>query len=186
MTQRGEHQGKALTAPRGHHAIVLGVPRTYKRDLSTHTWAPRHVWCAPRGCNGTGPGVAYLLSTQARGRLNLVRWASWGSHGRNAMAWWGTIQQLTRTHDAYAQHRNTMAWLVAMELDLTVEASNTPRPWTPRHGMGSHINVGKAHWCTRHLVNWLVHTVWFRRLWAKTRWWALGHKRHLAGKEATC
>ena len=36
-----------------------------------------------------------------------------------------------------------MLWLVAMELDLIVEASNTPRPWAPRHGMGSHISVGK-------------------------------------------
>ena len=38
-----------------------------------------------------------------------------------------------------------MSWLVVMELDLTVEASNTPRPWALRHGMGSHISVGKAH-----------------------------------------
>ena len=38
-----------------------------------------------------------------------------------------------------------MPWLVAMELDLIVEASNTPRPWAPRHGMGSHISVGKTH-----------------------------------------
>ena len=33
---RGEHQGKALTAPKGHHGTALGVPRT-------HRWAPRHV-----------------------------------------------------------------------------------------------------------------------------------------------
>ena len=38
-----------------------------------------------------------------------------------------------------------MSWLVAMKLDLTVEASNTPKPWAPRHGMSSHISVGKAH-----------------------------------------
>nr|CAN66010.1 hypothetical protein VITISV_024279 [Vitis vinifera] len=25
------------------------------------------------------------------------------------------------------------------------EASNKPKPWTPRHGMGSHISVGKAY-----------------------------------------
>ena len=31
-----------------------------------------------------------------------------------------------------------MPWLVAMELDPIVEASNTLRPWAPRHGMGSH------------------------------------------------
>ena len=104
----GEHQGKALTAPRGHHGMALGVPKTHRRDSSTHTWAPRHVWCAPCGHNGTGSGVAYLIPTQARGCLSLVRWANWGSHGRNATAWWGTRQQLTRTHDAYAQHRGAM------------------------------------------------------------------------------
>ena len=45
-----------------------------------------------------------------------------------------------------------MPWLVAMKLDLTVEASNTPKPWAPRHGTGSHINVDAldtwlAGWC---------------------------------------
>ena len=39
----------------------------------------------------------------------------------------------------------TMSWLVAMELDLTVEASNTLKRWAPRHGVGSHISVGKTH-----------------------------------------
>ena len=60
-------------------------------------------------------------------------------------------------HDAYAQHMGAMPceprgislgampWLIAMELDLMEEASNTPKPWAPRHGMGSHISVGKAH-----------------------------------------
>ena len=38
-----------------------------------------------------------------------------------------------------------MPWLVAMELDLTMEASNTSRLWPPRHSMSSHISVGKAH-----------------------------------------
>ena len=58
---------------------------------------------------------------------------------------------------------STMTWLIAMELDLTMEVSNTPKPWAARHGMGSHISVGKAHRCTRHLVSWLVHVAWFRR-----------------------
>ena len=39
---------------------------------------------------------------------------------------------------------NAMSWLVAMKLDLTLEASNMPKPWAPRHGMGSHISVGKG------------------------------------------
>ena len=53
--------------------MALGVPRTHGWHMSTHTWAPRHVWCVPRGRNGTGPSAAYLLPVQARGRLNLVR-----------------------------------------------------------------------------------------------------------------
>ncbi|RVW60187.1 hypothetical protein CK203_088216 [Vitis vinifera] len=82
---------EALTAPRGHHGKALGMPRTHGRDLSTYTWAQRHVWCAPRGRNSTGPGAAYPLSVQVRGHLSLMRgvmpYAPRGiSHGRNAMA----------------------------------------------------------------------------------------------------
>ena len=68
-----EHQGKALTAPRGHYGTTLGVPRTHRRHMSIHTWAPRYVSCAPRGRKGTGPGVAYLLPEQAQRRLSFVR-----------------------------------------------------------------------------------------------------------------
>ena len=55
------HQGKALTAPRGHHGTSLGMPRTHERHSSKHTWAPRHVWCAPCDRNSTGPDAIYLL-----------------------------------------------------------------------------------------------------------------------------
>ena len=37
-----------------------------------------------------------------------------------------------------------MPWLVAMTLDRTGEASNKPKPWTPRHDTGSYISVRKA------------------------------------------
>ncbi|RVW24465.1 hypothetical protein CK203_082149 [Vitis vinifera] len=58
---KGEHQGKALTTPRGHHGTTLG------------------------------PGATYLLPAQTRGRLNLVRGAMpctprGISHGHNVMA----------------------------------------------------------------------------------------------------
>ena len=39
---------------------------------------------------------------------------------------------------------DAMSWLVAMELDMTVEASNMPKPWAPRYDMGSHISVGEG------------------------------------------
>ena len=43
----------------------------------------------------------------------------------------------------------------AMKLNLT-SGSNRPRPWAPRHGLGSRISVGEAHWCS--LVNqwWML------------------------------
>ncbi|RVW86184.1 hypothetical protein CK203_046111 [Vitis vinifera] len=66
------HQGQALTALRRQHGIALGVPRTHRRHSSTHTWAPRHVWHAPRGRNGIGHGVAYLFLALARGCLKTV------------------------------------------------------------------------------------------------------------------
>ena len=52
-------------------------------------------------------------------------------------------RQLTSTHDAYAGTRvqclvhqegttiGVMPWLVAMEFDLIVGASNMPGPWAP-------------------------------------------------------
>ena len=46
--------------------MALGVPRTRKWHTSMHTWAPRHVWRAPRGHNSTGPSAAYLLLALAR------------------------------------------------------------------------------------------------------------------------
>ena len=52
---------EALIASRGHHDTTLDVPRTHRRDSSTHTWAPRHMWCAPHGRNDMGPGAAYPL-----------------------------------------------------------------------------------------------------------------------------
>ncbi|RVW22384.1 hypothetical protein CK203_096042 [Vitis vinifera] len=61
------YQEKALIAPKGHHGTTLGVPRTHGWHSSTHTWAPQHVWRAPRGSNGTGLNTAYLLPAQARG-----------------------------------------------------------------------------------------------------------------------
>ena len=67
------HQGKTLTAPRGHHGTTLNVPRTHEQHSSMHTWAPRHVQCSPRGRNGTGPGITYLIPALAQGRLSLVQ-----------------------------------------------------------------------------------------------------------------
>ena len=63
------HQGQASIAPNEHNGTTLGVPRTHRRHSSTHTWAPWHVWCAPRGHNDTGLGAACLLPMLARGRL---------------------------------------------------------------------------------------------------------------------
>nr|CAN68508.1 hypothetical protein VITISV_005243 [Vitis vinifera] len=72
-TRWASHIREALTAPRRHHGTTLGMPRTHGHDSSTHTWAPRHVWCAPRGRNDMGLGAAYPLPAQARGHLSLVR-----------------------------------------------------------------------------------------------------------------
>ena len=93
---------ETLTVPKGHHGMAMGVPRTHRWDLSTHTWDPRHVWCAPRGRNSMGSGVAYLLSAQARGRLSLVWWANWGSHGRNALC--------IKKDQSWAQCHDSLLW----------------------------------------------------------------------------
>ena len=74
-------RGGGVGDSRGHHGTTLGMPRTRGWHSSTHTWAPRHAWRAPRGRNNTGPGAAYLFLEQARGHLSLVQPASWGSHG---------------------------------------------------------------------------------------------------------
>ena len=79
--------------------------------LSMHTWAPRHVWHAPHGCKGTGPGVAYPLPASARGRLNLMQvnqlmkpWAQChGLMGHQTSSW------LTPWCLRTVQRRNAMA-----------------------------------------------------------------------------
>ena len=152
----------------------------------------------------TGPvfktlaGTTYPFPAQARERPNPCEVSQLRKPWAQCHGLMGHQTIADSQHDAYAQHRGqcpvhqegsamgAMPWLVAMELDLMEEASNTPKPWAPRHGMGSHISVGKAHWCTSHLVSWLVHATWLRRPWSKTRWWTPGHKKHLVGKEAAC
>ena len=98
---------------------------------------------------------------------------SWPNRALNSN-WLAPMMPTHSTRVQCPMHQNgstmgTMPWLGDMELDLTVEASNTPRLWTLRHGMSSHISVGKAHWCIGHLVSWLVHAARFRRPWSKTR-----------------
>ncbi|RVW70978.1 putative disease resistance RPP13-like protein 1 [Vitis vinifera] len=122
-TRWASHIREALTAPRRHHGTTLGMPRTHGHDSSTHTWAPRHVWCAPRGRNDMGLGAAYPLPAQARGHLSLVR------IGAQCL-----MHQEGSTMGA-------MPWLVAMKLDRTWETSNKPKPWAPRHGTGSYIKL---------------------------------------------
>ena len=63
------HQGQALVKPNEHHDTALGVPRTLRWHSNTHTWVPRHVWCASRGRNCTGPGAAYIFPVLSRGHL---------------------------------------------------------------------------------------------------------------------
>ena len=59
------HQGQTLTTLKRDYGMALGVPRTHERHYSTHTWASRHVWCAPRGCNDMKLGVTYLFHALA-------------------------------------------------------------------------------------------------------------------------
>ena len=133
-------------APRGNHGTTFGVPWTHGWHSSTHTWAPRHVWCAPRDCN---PALA-------QGHLSLVQRASYRSHETNAMVRWGT-----------RRIASSSPWWLCMAQGRNALCTRKEEPWTQCHGsllcwaswhdMGLHISVGKAHWCTRHQVSWLVH-----------------------------
>ena len=137
-------KGERVGDLRRHHGTTLGLPRAHRRHSSTHTWAPWHVWRAPCGRNSMGLGAAYLFPMLARGRLSLVQWASWRSHGCNAMVWWSTrrvadsdpwCQCMTQGRNAlcsrkkqpWVQFHDSLLW----SLDLTEGARHMPRPWAP-------------------------------------------------------
>ena len=146
-------------------------------------WPQRHRACCslppPRaGTRALKPcAVSQLMKPWAQCHGLMASSDSWlaprwlrTAQGRNALC--------TKRDQPWAQCHGSLlgSW----------EASNKPKPWAPRHGTGSHINVGNAHWCTRCLVRWLVHAAWIREAWSKTCWWAPGYKRHLAGEGLAC
>ena len=111
-------------------------------------------------------------------RGTIPRARGYNSHGRNAMAqccesvaWWET-EATGKIDSAWHGQGNSEPW-------LTEETITCPRPLAPWHDMSPSINVGNAHWCTKHTWSADESMLLIWRAWSKAPWWAPIQRKHL-------
>ncbi|KAL6350071.1 hypothetical protein AAG906_004006 [Vitis piasezkii] len=115
---------KALTAPRGHHGTTLGVPRTHRWHLSTHTWlVGACCWFRWQLASGSKSMIRIVVSYKgladgcelmvgAKRHLGLKKCLQLGGYTSSSPGWLclsfknespGSLRQSMRAWDSYGE-----------------------------------------------------------------------------------